>query len=75
MTFAWDQGGNILYGPDQLGAVKSAISEFSKVTDTRASLGAGFVYLSGEVIPLIAHSIETDCLMCLTGFLKCRFFL
>ena len=52
MTFAWGQGGNILYGPDQLVGVKSAISKFSKVTDTNATLVAGFYYSSGEVCPV-----------------------
>ncbi|KAH9025676.1 FAD-binding domain-containing protein [Lactarius deliciosus] len=51
-------GGAILYGSDQLGAVKNAIAEFSKVTDTNATLVSGFLYLSGEVHPIIAHSIE-----------------
>ena len=71
------QGGDILYGPDQLGAVKSAISEFSEVTDTRATLAASFFYSSGEVclVPLIAHSIETGILTRLTGFLDCLFVL
>ncbi|KAH9024017.1 FAD-binding domain-containing protein [Lactarius deliciosus] len=46
-------GGAILYGSDQLGAVKNAIAEFSKVTDTNATLVSGFLYLSGEVIPTV----------------------
>ena len=53
MTFTWGQGGDILYGSDQLGAVKNAITEFtSKVTDANATLVAGFVYSSGEVCSL-----------------------
>ena len=52
MTYSWGQGGDILYGQDQLGAVKSAITEFSKVTDTNASLVIDFVYTSGEVCPV-----------------------
>ena len=52
MTFAWGQGGIILFGQDQLGAVKSAISEFSKVIDTRAWMEVGFIYASGEVCPI-----------------------
>ncbi|KAH9054222.1 FAD-binding domain-containing protein [Lactarius vividus] len=46
-------GGTILYGPDQLGAVKNAIAEFRKVTDTNATLVSGFFYSSGEVIPTV----------------------
>ncbi|KAI9449066.1 FAD-binding domain-containing protein [Lactarius psammicola] len=42
-------GGTILYGSDQLGAVKNTITEFSKVTDTNATLVSVFFYLSGEV--------------------------
>ena len=41
-----------MYGPDQLGAVKSAVSEFSEVTDTKAALVAAFFYSSGEVFPV-----------------------
>ena len=52
MTFTWGQGGNILYGPDQLGALKNATSDFSKVTDTKAALVTVFVYSSGEVCTL-----------------------
>jgi hypothetical protein len=52
MTFTWGQGGYILYGPDQLGAIKNAITEFSKVTDTNATLISVFFYSSGEVCPL-----------------------
>ncbi|KAH9033366.1 FAD-binding domain-containing protein [Lactarius pseudohatsudake] len=55
-------GGTILYGSDQLGAVKNAIAEFSKVTDTNAALASGFLYSSGEVCPIIAHSIEAETL-------------
>ena len=52
MTFTWGQGGNILYGPDQLEALKYATSEFSKVADTNASMITAFLYSSGEVCPL-----------------------
>ncbi|KAH8978950.1 FAD-binding domain-containing protein [Lactarius akahatsu] len=46
-------GGTIQYGSDQLGAVKNAIAEFSKVTDTNATRVSGFLYSSGEVIPAV----------------------
>ncbi|KAI9437957.1 hypothetical protein H4582DRAFT_1951667 [Lactarius indigo] len=46
-------GGTILFGSDQLGAVKNAITEFGKVTDPNATLGPGFRYSSGEVISAV----------------------
>ncbi|KAI9454043.1 FAD-binding domain-containing protein [Lactarius psammicola] len=46
-------GGIILYGSDQLGAVKYAVTEFSKVTDTNATLLLAFSYSSGEVVPTV----------------------
>ncbi|KAF8267726.1 hypothetical protein EI94DRAFT_1700781 [Lactarius quietus] len=47
----WCQGGDISYGSDQLETVIIAITEFSKVTDTNATLLPNFLYSSGEVIP------------------------
>ncbi|KAH9167785.1 FAD-binding domain-containing protein [Lactarius sanguifluus] len=47
-------GGIILFGSDQLGAIKHAIAQFSsKVTDPNAALESGFFYSSGEVIPAV----------------------
>ncbi|KAF8267725.1 FAD-binding domain-containing protein [Lactarius quietus] len=43
-------GGDISYGSDQLEAVKIAIAEFGKVTDTNATLLPDFLYSSGEVV-------------------------
>ncbi|KAI9437960.1 FAD-binding domain-containing protein [Lactarius indigo] len=44
-------GGAIVYGPDQLDAVKNAVAEFtSKVTDTKASLNTAFAYTSGGIV-------------------------
>ncbi|KAF8267724.1 hypothetical protein EI94DRAFT_1801300 [Lactarius quietus] len=59
-------GGDISYGSDQLQAIKIAITEFSKVTDTNATLLPSFSYASGEVcVPSISRrSIETESLMC-----------
>jgi len=41
----------IFHGSDQLETVIIAITEFSKVTDTNATLLPNFLYSSGEVIP------------------------
>ena len=46
------QGGSILYGPDQLEAVKKATLEFSRITDSKASLITTFGYTSGAVCPV-----------------------
>ncbi|KAI9437956.1 FAD-binding domain-containing protein, partial [Lactarius indigo] len=47
-------GGIIFFGPDQLGAIKSATAQFaSKVTDPNAGLESGFFYSSGEVVPAV----------------------
>jgi hypothetical protein len=46
-------GGSIVYGSDQLGAVKIATTEFSEVTDTNATLQCAFVYSSGDVVPAV----------------------
>ncbi|KAI9449065.1 FAD dependent oxidoreductase [Lactarius psammicola] len=46
-------GGTILYGSDQLGAIKNATTEFSRVTDTNATLLSAFFYSSGEVIATV----------------------
>ena len=54
------QGGTIVYGTDQLGAVKIAITEFSKVTDTNATLLPSFSYSSGEVCSSISYSSEAE---------------
>ncbi|KAF8257313.1 FAD-binding domain-containing protein [Lactarius quietus] len=48
---AW--GGTILYGSDQLAAIKNATAEFSPVPDTNAALISVFSYSSGEVIPSV----------------------
>ncbi|KAH9024018.1 FAD-binding domain-containing protein [Lactarius deliciosus] len=53
-------GGIILYGPDQLGAIKHAIAQFTnKVTDPNAALESGFFYYlerfirASQVIPAV----------------------
>ncbi len=46
------QGGRILYGPDELEAVKNATLEFSRITDPNASLITTFGYTSGAVCPV-----------------------
>jgi hypothetical protein len=38
------QGSNIAYGPDQLEVFKIAVTEFSKVTDTNATLIPSFFF-------------------------------
>ncbi|KAH9174871.1 FAD-binding domain-containing protein [Lactarius sanguifluus] len=47
-------GGIILFGSDQLGAIKNATAQFtSKVTDPNAALVSSFFYSYGEVIPAV----------------------
>jgi hypothetical protein len=76
MIFAWGQGGDIAYGSDQLEAIKIAITEFSKVTDTKATLLPDFIYSSGEVCtPSISRSPENDSLTCFPGYPKRHFVL
>ena len=68
MIFIWGQGGTIVYGSDQLEAVKIAITEFSKVTDTNATLLPAFSYSYGEVCPSIIHGFEAEIMTCLAGY-------
>ena len=64
-----------MYGPDQLVAIKNAISEFSKVTDTSATLVSEFIYSSEGVCPLNCSRIEDENLTCLPGYPNCHFVL